>query len=410
MNRRKLILVVVLLLIAGAAVWMSIQTPPARLPTGNTLADDPDPQAPESKGTPLDRQAGEAGDETEKAVEKAVDQASAEQAPPEDTVDEESTHQTEASKPVTLKLPEGERAREVRSTVEIRLLGRVVNEQDLPVMGARIMVGGWARADPGPIPEGMSVSPARAFFEDTEVATTDADGRFEVVVSLPMNFEDTAAIGLGIHAAGLFAESEEVEYNWWEGREPKEVKLVLPAKGGISGRCVDTWGGIASGIQVRAYAAKNLEGRFVEATFVGEDGRFELRNLSPGEYVLHLSSGDWIPPEEKIICEVHPEVVSELPFEIVVTPRRRIQLTLRKDDKPFSGADVVAKFVLPDDSVVEMKRRPFKNGVLILLDPPQNAQRLLLTHARHETLELILPDMREDALYELGTYTMIPLE
>lgn len=407
MKRQVLAFVVLLILLAGVIAFLVIQPRSARVPAGDLAAEN----SPAREGAPLAMGEGNQPLQPEsptgsRAPADTADKSAGENgAQPVETGDD-----VEKPKPVTLKIPGWERNYRVRSTVEMRLSGRVVNEAGLPVMGAKIIVDGWAVADPGPIPEGMTVSPAQTGFDDTQVAVTDSQGRFDVVIAMPMNFEDTAMAGLGIKAVGEYAESAETDYDWYEGREDKEIRLVLPAHGGVSGRCVDTWGVGATNIIVRVHDLDVNGAKIVQSTQVSADGTFEFRNLAPGEYMLSIASSHWEGPGEEIVFEVHPDVVSPLAFELTLASRRRLELKLQKDGKAFYGVDLVARYVLPDGSVTEQKCRAFNTGLLRLLDPPENAERVLLETERHETLEVILPRMTERRLYELGTYTMIPLE
>lgn len=405
MNRRTLSLAVILLLLAGAIAFMVIQPQDARLPQGDLAVGE---NTPGEDGAPLEMPQGNQPLEAPPPEDKTED-------PPGETAEStdkfaESAFDLDKPAPVTLNIPDWQRNYRVLSTVEMRLFGRVVNEAGLPVMGAKIIVGGWAVADPGPIPEGMTVSPARTSFGDTQVAVTDAEGRFDVYVSLPMDFTKTAMAGLGVKAVGEYAESPKADYDWYEGKKDSEIKLVLPAHGGVSGRCVDTWGVGATNITVRVHDLNGDGAKVVQSASVKPDGTFEFRNLAPGKYMLSLSTSYWDGPGEEIVFEIHPEVISPLAFELTLSPRRRLEVNLQKDGKPFHGVDLVAQYILADGSTIEKKCRAYNTGLLCLLDPPENAERLLVTTDGHETIEVILPQLAERKLYELGTYNMIPLE
>ena len=400
-QRRTVSLAILLLLIAGVVLWVALQPREARPPAGNLNSEKssaPDAGAPlvtpDGKDAPLEQQDHARGAQEEVADKEIIDL-------PEDLGGADDG----AAKPlpVTLSLPDWKRNYVVRSTVEVRLFGRVVNGAGLPVMGAKIVVDGWAMADVGEVPEGMTVSPARTYFDDTQVATTDTDGWFDVVVSLPMDFEKTAMAGLGVYAVGEYGQSAEQEYDWYEGHKDTEIELVIPSKGGVSGRCVDTWGVGATNVTVRVHDI-STDGKVVQSTRVAGDGTFEIRDLVPGEYMLSVSSSEWSGPGEEIVFEVFPDVVSELAFELTLTPRRRVELTLRKDGKPFYGVDLVVRYVLADETVTEKKCRAFNTGLLRLLDPPDNAVQLILMVPEHETLEVVLPDLQARQLYELGTF------
>ncbi len=387
--RRKAIVLTLLVAVLGAAV------------TGGWLlfsGDDP-PREPEPVGAPQQAAAPAVQDRAPdpeptppESPEPALPEVPAEPAPAGGDV-------------VRLKLPE---TSPERGMLEVRVFGRVTSEHGSPVAGAKILVDGWALADTGRVPDGILVSPARAGFDTTEVATTGQDGHFDVTVQLPLGFAKAAMAELEVHARGTFADSAPATIWWWNGADSEPVKLVLPPRGGVTGRVVDPSGGGAS-VFVRVHETRTGARKIVASVISGRDGGFEFRNLAPGKWMISIASDAWLGPPEGVEFEVFTELLVPLAAAVGVTPRRRIEVKLNADGSSLTKHVVDASFMDAEGRVLTHRQfKPFNNGLLRMLDPPANAASVRLRIAGFRVITLQLPDMSSPALYDLGAAHLQP--
>jgi protocatechuate 3,4-dioxygenase beta subunit len=198
--------------------------------------------------------------------------------------------------------------------------GRVADEKGRPVASARVEL----KRSPASLIDPSTAPPDDSLHE----AQTDADGRFEIA-GLPAGWYD-----LAVSRPGFLPASEPALEVADAGSVLDLGTVTLRPGRNLSGRVTDPDGKPLAGAEVRpVLATPGLEG-----AVTGEDGRFLLEGIAPGN---ELRLAVCRPDRGSEVIEV-PEL-PEVPVEIVLKPAGRISGRVAgPDGEPVAGALVLA--------------------------------------------------------------------
>lgn len=232
-----------------------------------------------------------------------------------------------------------------------RFVGRVVDEDERPVAGARVILRGAVPSGDDRLPPQVKIYPLRS----------DAGGHFEhrglFVGEVDMTVEAEGYAPLKV--AGVPVE---------RGAGEQDLgTLILPRGAVLAGRVVDPAGAPVAAAEIRARPAESIASLkpaadapppSAQATS-DEDGHFALRDLLPGSIVdLEVEAAEFTPARLRQV-PVAPSAGDEggeEPLEIVLQPALRLAVrVVDGDGAPLAGARVRA--------LIEDPQATFSGGV-----------------------------------------------
>jgi hypothetical protein len=153
------------------------------------------------------------------------------------------------------------------------ITGRVVDPDGKPVAGATVA--------PARTGSGNSLT------GDTRYSCpTDEEGRFTMVLPAGKRFEyNLIAHDGGYKQWRSWANGASENLRTQPGERIDGLEIRLTRGGTVRGRVIDAAGKAKVDVEVRAAAVDRRDNRYyVPSTKTGQDGRFELRHVSPGEH------------------------------------------------------------------------------------------------------------------------------
>ena len=153
------------------------------------------------------------------------------------------------------------------------ITGRVVDPNGKPVAGATVA--------PARTGSGNSLT------GDTRYSCpTDEEGRFTMVLPAGKRFEYNLIAHDGAYKQWRsWANGASENLRTQPGDQIDGLEIRLTRGGTVRGRVIDAAGKAKADVEVRAAAVDRRDNRYyVPSTKTGQDGRFELRHVSPGEH------------------------------------------------------------------------------------------------------------------------------
>lgn len=389
--KRALLPILLLVLTTAVAVWWHTAYQPGARPTGGEFdaatnrTPGPEPLAQQPRQPVPGIESDDAPASADASPESPAAPALTE--PPVETPD------------VVLSLPEWKRGTTLL-VFNLRLRGIVVDEAGFPRPGVRVLItSAWAMADVGKIPPNMTVQPARDHLEGAQIAVSDADGRFDVLVGCPLSFDKIAFLEANLVADTDLVRSEQVTFMHED--EKQEIRLVLPDRGGLRGRVVDSFGAPQAGVRV---AVARLEYSDAAAWVnTGKGGEFEFKNLKEGRYSLATSGYLWVAETDRPTIDVFNGVMYDLGDAIRVKQRTLVRVTLEwLDGTHAEGLTITAVWMADDRELGQTQALSQRGGWVEFTDPPAGVQQMRLTGKGFHELLIQLPDVSTPGRHDLG--------
>lgn len=229
------------------------------------------------------------------------------------------------------------------------LLGRVVSEENAPVVGAQVLIAPALRK---PL---FSDTGTRQTTSPDIAVRTDSHGVFEID-SLPLD-----PIEIRILAVGFVRLHRRLSLNP-NDHSPLILRLERGAR--VTGIVHDVDGNALSGVYVYAQPASGMESIGVQT---GADGRFEFQAVPIGEVFLHAECED----HRSGSCTAIASVMNAVPCVIVVNSGIVVRgKLLRSDQTPIDGW-LVGAAAPESPGMWSTRSKTDKGGEFVLRNCPQ---------------------------------------
>lgn len=206
---------------------------------------------------------------------------------------------------------------EAAAAEHISVVGRVLDANNQPIVGAKVTLRVFAPLKPGTIVSVVSPRPTL----ESPTAQTDANGRFEFTV------HNRGSMQIAAEAPGYIAPDPRISsmagrpsssFQFPADKDTYTVDIVLLKTGTLEGILVDAESekpitGVTVGAPLRTFArGEALFMGQVAAVAAGPDGRFLIKGLPPGDYVLRIDSEPkiWIEAQARSQDAELPEAAS----------------------------------------------------------------------------------------------------
>lgn len=301
--------------------------------------------------------------------------------------------------------------------------GTVVDAAGSPVAEADVLVSTrvqWAAAEETKVVQGARRE-RRIASSPPVMARTDAAGNFTLAYNQGFSRE-VRDITFGVQGRGAHGvKSPGVEFTLREGESRTDLRLEIPATGGLTGRVVDEYGvGVSARVMAALETDKSREG-YIHSDFGGSsgqwmvtdsDGRFRMPAMVPGSYVLTVVASGYQYDGKAGSATVVAGRDSSFAADIVLRTHTAARVTLVCAGRNLAGVGLSAVYY---DAAGNRLRtggwaNVSKDGTALFAGAPVEAAFFEITGSGFENSGRIACSIRAGLHNDLGTVSLVARE